>query len=435
MLYYNCTIVTLNNENSIIENGAFVVEDGKFLDVGEYQKIKDNYSNHKKINLESKIVIPGLINTHTHIPMVLFRGLADDLPLKQWLENYIWPMEKKMIDRDFIKWGSLLGMMEMISTGTTTFADMYFYEEEIARLVKKAGMRASLGEGIIQFATPDANNPEENIERFKMLTRKWKDDENIKISMCAHSPYTCSKDLLLQTKLLADKYNSVYHIHLAETKNEKSMIENNKSQVSPVKYLNDIGILDENVLAAHAVWTDEEDTDIIKKNNVSVVHNASSNLKLGSGIAPIIDYIDSNINVSIGTDGAASNNTLNMFNEMRLISLIHKGVNLEPTALPASQVLKMATVNGARSLGWEDKIGSIEKNKHADFVVVNRDKLNMKPMYNPISHLVYAANGSEVERVYAGGKLLYNNGEFENIDKNEVLKNVEKISKRIVDNL
>ncbi len=435
MLYHNCTVITMNSENDIFKNGAFVVEDGQFIDVGKSERIIKSYSGDEKKNLNSKIVIPGLINTHTHVPMVLFRGLADDLPLKEWLENYIWPMENKMIDKDFIKWGSQLAMMEMISTGTTAFADMYFYEEEVARLVKSIGMRASLGEGIIQFETPDANKPEQNIERFKMLTQRWHNDNNIKISMCAHSPYTCNKDLLLKTKLLADKYDSMYHIHLAETKNEKSMIKENESEVSPVMYLNDIGILDENVLAAHAVWTDKADIDILKENKVSVVHNASSNLKLGSGIAPISKYLDAGINVSVGTDGAASNNTLNMFNEMRLISLLHKGVNLEPTILPSEQVLKMATINGAKSLGWDDKIGSIEENKHADFVVINKDSVNMKPMYNPVSHLIYAANGSEVEKVYVGGELLYENKEFKTINKSEVLENVKKISKKIVGNL
>src|SRR6056297_2573024 len=431
MIFKNCTVITCDQENNIYQNGALVIKDGRIVAAGKEEKLEKKYSSEKKINLKGNIVIPGLINTHTHIPMVLFRGIADDLPLKKWLEDYIWPLEKEMIDENFTKWGALLGMMEMISTGTTTFSDMYFYEDIIAGEVKKAGMRGVLGQGVIDFPTPDAKDPQENINIFKNLAEKWKDDENINISMCAHSPYTCSKDLLKETKKIAEDYDTIFHIHVAETRNEKDMIEDKNKTVSPVKYLDNLNILDENVLAAHSVWLDGDDIDIFKKRDVKVSHNITSHLKLGSGIAPVDKYLKKDITVSLGTDGAASNNKLNMFSEMRIASLVHKGYNLKPTLLNSEEVLKMGTINGARALNLDKEIGSIEKGKRADFVVIEKDRINFTPFYNPISNIIYSSTGDEVKSVYIDGKLVYEDKEFKTIDGERVKYEVEKISKKI----
>ena len=434
-LYYNAFVITMNEDKTIYDKGAFLVKEGKIADIGESDQLIALYPDAKKCDLSGKIVMPGFINTHTHIPMVLFRGLADDLPLKEWLEQYIWPMERKMVDENFIKWGTMLGMMEMISTGTTTFADMYFFEETIADVVKAANMRAVLGEGIIDFKTPDAENPQEDIEKFLKLSKKWHKDKNIKIAMCAHSPYTCSAQLLKETKRLADDYKTIFHIHVAETKIEKDLIRENERGLSVVKYLENLGILDKNVLAAHSVWLDDEDIMLYKKYGVKVSHNISSNMKLGSGRAPIEKYIEKGVLVSLGTDGAASNNSLNMFNEIRLTALIHKGITANPTVADAYSVLEMATINGAKALGIDDITGSLELGKFADFIVISTDYEGLKPLYNPISHLVYASSGRDVEKVYVGGELIYRNGEYFTIDKEKVLSETDKIRRDIVKNL
>jgi len=342
----------MDQEKNIFSDGAMLVKNGKIADLGGAADMKEMYPDESCQDMCGDIIMPGMINTHTHAPMVLFRGLADDLPLKAWLEKYIWPMEKKMVNADFVKWGVRLAMMEMIASGTTCFSDMYFFEDAAAEAVNGAGMRALLGEGVIDFPTPDAATPEEEMRRLSDLAAKWKGNDNVRISVCAHSPYTCSPDLLLKTKKLADKLKTVHHIHVAETKGERDSIAASLSGESPVKFLQRLDILDASTLAAHCVWTDAEDINILAECGVNVAHNPSSNLKLASGTAPVADMLKNGVNVSLGTDGAASNNNLDMFREMRMAALIHKGASLDPEACGAYDVLEMATINGARALSW-----------------------------------------------------------------------------------
>ncbi len=428
MLYTNAILITMDQEKNIFSDGAMLVKNGKIADLGGAADMKEMYPDESCQDMCGDIIMPGMINTHTHAPMVLFRGLADDLPLKAWLEKYIWPMEKKMVNADFVKWGVRLAMMEMIASGTTCFSDMYFFEDAAAEAVNGAGMRALLGEGVIDFPTPDAATPEEEMRRLSDLAAKWKGNDNVRISVCAHSPYTCSPDLLLKTKKLADKLKTVHHIHVAETKGERDSIAASLSGESPVKFLQRLDILDASTLAAHCVWTDAEDINILAECGVNVAHNPSSNLKLASGTAPVADMLKNGVNVSLGTDGAASNNNLDMFREMRMAALIHKGASLDPEACGAYDVLEMATINGARALSMDDITGSLEIGKYADFIVVDTTSPNMTPMYDPVSHLVYSANGADVRKVYVSGRLVYRNGEYLTMDAGEVYENIRRLS-------
>ncbi len=433
MLYVHALVVTMDGEKQIWHDGALLVRDGKIADVGNASNMIKMYPEENRQDMDGAVIMPGLVNTHTHAPMSFFRGLADDLPLMTWLNKYIWPIEKSMIDEDFIRWGVRLAMLEMLASGTTLFSDMYFFEDVMAEEVTSAGMRALLGEGVIDFPTPDSKTPDEQLEHLERLFKKYHGSDSIRISVCAHSPYTCSSDLLTKTKKFARRMKARYHIHVAETKGEQGAVKEARENESPAAYLDRLGILDENTIAAHSVWLSDEDIEIYKNRGVSVSHNPSSNLKLGSGIAPIPAMMKAGVNVTLGTDGAASNNSLNMFNEMRLASLIHKGVTLDPEVCGAYSILEAATINGAKALGLDDVTGSLEIGKQADFIVVSMERAGMRPLYDPVSHLVYSASAEDVKKVYVDGKLLYRDGEYFTLNKDEIFEAADAMAKRIRD--
>ncbi len=434
MRYIHARIITMDSEKRVFDDGYIDVEKGTIVAVGPMNTLPEALRKDAR-NLEGAIIMPGLINTHTHIPMVLFRGLADDLPLKQWLEHYIWPMEGAMVNEEFVRYGALLGMMEMLRTGTTCFADMYFFEQRIAEETDKAGMRAALGYSNIDFPTPEASHHEEGITITEELLRQWKDHSRIKPVVCTHAPYTCSSSLFAKTEELAELYDTAHMIHIAETKIESTLIASNTKKLSPVQWMEQHGFLNKRVLAAHAVWLDETDIAIMQERGVKVSHNISSNCKLGSGIADIQRYRESGITVSLGTDGAASNNMLNMFAEMRLAALVHKGVNLDPLAVTAYETIEMATINGARSLGIDSITGSLEVGKSADFIISDTRAVSLTPLYNPVSHVVYASTGAEVAEVYVEGKCLYERGTYHTIDAEKVLKEATRLSHIIKEKL
>ncbi|MDR2966688.1 MAG: amidohydrolase family protein [Methanobacteriaceae archaeon] len=416
--------IILKQENingKIIQSGkkeSLLIENDKIAEISP--KI-DSIAIDKIIDGTNKILMPGLVNTHTHISMNLFRGLTDDMELDTWLNDHIWPMEAKL-NGDYCYIGALLAQVEMIKSGTTTFNDMYFFMEDVAKSVEKSGIRGCLSYGMIDFG--DLKKRENEFRENIRLIKKCNNQANgrIKTFFGPHSTFTCSKELLDGVREKANKYNVGIHIHMNETQKEiKDLMEATGKR--PFEYLNDINFLNGDVLAAHGVWLSKEEIKIIKENNVKISHNPCSNMKLSSGISPVAELLANKICVSIGTDGAASNNNLDMFEEMKFASLLQKVSTTNPKALPANDVINMATLNGAKSLGLESDIGSLEVGKYADMILVDINSPNLTPMSNQISsNLVYAANGSNVSHTICNGEILMENRNLTKLDEDEILK-------------
>lgn len=414
ILIENATVITMDGKRRVLKNHSIAVEDNKISEIAPDIKGEADY----EIDASRKLVIPGLINTHTHLAMTLFRGAADDLPLMQWLQEEIWPVEANL-EPSHVYAGSLLGVMEMISTGTTTFNDMYYHLDEVARTVEETGIRGVLSYPILDIGGEDQGK--QLLARGKDALEKHNGmNDRIKIFLGPHSPYTVSRELLLKTKELAEKFNTGIHIHVSETKGEVEESVKNTG-MRPFQYLDDIGFFGENVLAAHATWANKEEIKIIKERGVKIAHNPVSNMKLACGIAPVPDYINNRITVALGTDGAASNNNLDLFEEMKMAALLHKVNTMDATAVPALKVLEMATINGARALGLEDQIGSIEEGKKADLVLLDLDKPNLTPLTNPVSHTVYSARGGDVDTVIIDGKIIMDEGNLRGVDMQGIL--------------
>jgi len=430
LLVENGVVLTIDGEKEIIENGAVAIEKDKIVAIGSVDEIKKTFSALKKIDVKGGIIMPGLINTHTHLAMSLFRGLADDVALEDWLGKYIFPLEDEFINKDSAYIGSMLSCVEMILSGTTTFCDMYFFEKETGSVAEKIGMRGVIGEGIVALGEKD----EENWERKKLLTlelmKKFKKSKLISIGVKPHSPYTCTANILQKAKNFAKENGLICVIHLAETKKEFIDFKKEKN-MTPVEYLDSLGLLDENTLAAHCVWMEKNDFKILKERQVKISHCPQSNMKLGSGVAPIVKLTKNNITVSLGTDGSASNNTLDMFSEMKSAALLAKVSNLDPRVLNARQVLRMATIEGAKALGKEKEIGSLEVGKKADLIVVDIRSPHLTPIYNYYSHLVYSTKGSDVETSIVNGKVVMEKRKFKGIDVGEVMEKVNALSQKI----
>ncbi len=410
-----------------IQKGYILIEGERIKEVkgGEYEKRDYKF----KIDAKNSIIMPGLINTHTHIPMTFLRGIADDLPLEKWLKEYIWPIESKFLSKDFVYYSSLLGIAEMLLSGTTSFCDMYFFCEEIAKACEDAGIRGFITPGILEFETPYFKNSKEAIEIAENFIKNYKNNKIIHPGIAPHSIYTCSLETLKKCKEISEKYDTIIHIHLSETKNEhKESIE--RFGLSPVKYLYKNEILSSKVLAVHAVWLDEEDIEILKEKDVSISHNPESNLKLGSGIAPINKMIEKNMKVSIGTDGVASNNNLDMFEAMRIAGFLQKGINLKPEILPAEEIIKMATIYASNCLNFKE-IGSIEEGKRADIIIIDIDDIPSIPLYNPHSAIVYSINSRQVKYVIINGKIIVENGEIKTIDIEKLKRIARNYEKKI----
>lgn len=396
---------------------SLLIENNKISVINK--EIEDSNADYI-IDGEGKILMPGLINTHTHLPMVLLRSFADDLNLDSWLNDHIWPMEAHL-NSELIYHGSMLGAIEMIKSGTTCFSDMYYYLDDMAKAVDKTGIRAVLSYGMIDLNDSEKREGEfkESISAIKNLHNTC--DGRITTMFGPHSIYTTSPELLTRTRKEADKYNVGIHIHMNETKKE---IEDSMDLrgLRPFEYLDDLGILSDDIVAAHCVWLSDNEIDLIKKYNVKVSHNPCSNSKLSSGIAPISKLIDNNICVSIGTDGASSNNNLDMFEEMKFAALLQKVNTLNPQVLPASQTFSLATVKGAEALGLNN-IGSIEEDKIADLILVDTNTPNFTPNTNACSNIVYSANGSNVNTTICNGEILMENRQILNLNEKEILDN------------
>lgn len=413
-------VLPMDEGLTVIKDGAIAVSGTNILEVGTSKEISKKYASEAIIMGEGKAVFPGLINTHTHAAMVYFRGIADDLPLKEWLENHIWPAENRWLGPEFISDATELACLEMLKGGVTTYNDMYFYEDAAGKVTKKIGMRAVLGVGILDFPSKSANTTDEYFANAESFIKNWKGDELITPCIAPHALYTCGTESLKRARRIADKYDIPIHIHLSETKWEVNEIKN-RYRMTPVEYLDSLGFLDEKVLAAHCIWVEDDEIDLLAKRKVGVSHCMESNLKLASGFAPVVTMLMAGIKVTFGTDGAASNNDLNILSEMSTTAKVHKALSNNPTVLDAKTVLLMATKWSAEVLGLGDKIGSIEKGKIADIVTINLKKPHLTPMYDVYSHIVYAAMASDVDTVMVNGKVVVNNSKLCNGDEEKIL--------------
>ena len=430
----NGTIVTMNDRDEVFNPGVVVIEGAKIVEVGALsnggtESLAEKYPDAQFVDASGCVVIPGLVNAHTHAAMTIFRGLADDLPLREWLEQHIFPAEKKLTE-EWVFWGTVLACAEMIASGTTTFCDMYLFEHKVAEAVDKTGMRAVVGEVLYDFPSPHYGELENGFAFTKRFIEDWMGHERIKISVDPHAVYTCSPELLLRSFAISEHYDVPFVIHLAETEDEVQETMRRYGR-TPVAHLAHLGVLSGRVIADHCVWLSEEDRATIAEKKVKVVHNPESNLKLASGIAPVADLLRRGVTVSLGTDGCASNNDLDMLSEMDTCAKIHKGVLRDPTVLPAKEVLRMATVYGAITLGLDDKIGKLEPGMLADIVILDFNKPHLTPCYDPISHIVYSARGSDVRDVMVHGQWLMRNREFTTIDMGEVKARAKEIARRV----
>ncbi len=410
---YDCLIdngllMTMEHGLPVIENGAVLIKNGVIEACGQTNSFSD--VNAKiYIKADNKIIMPGLINCHTHLPMSMFRGLADDLPLDVWLNEHIFPAEAKYVNPDSVENWSLHSCRELLLSGTTTCCDGYFYEQNVARAVTTSGIRAVAGQGVIDFPAPGVPDPKQNIHTAIEFVKQYQDvSPLLSPSIFCHSPYTCSNQTLKAAKQAANDLDVLFQIHAAETQNEINMVKD-AGGLSVIAYLESLGILDEKTLIVHSVWISEDDISIIQQSGANVVHCPESNMKLASGVAPIPKLIENNIPVGLGTDGCASNNDHDLFSEMDMAAKLHKVVMHDPCVMDARTTLKMATIQGAKAIGLDTKIGSIEKGKQADIILVDISKPHLVPLFDPFSSIVYSAKSSDVSLVMVGGKILVEN--------------------------
>lgn len=426
-IIYNAHIITMNANLDIIPNGSLLIENGKISRISR-ETIRDD--DAEMTDAEGMYVMPGFINTHTHLPMTMLRGYADDLPLHEWLTDHIFPAEARWVNAENVRLATRLAFIEMIKSGTTCFNDMYFFEDVIAEEARKAGIRGVMGESVIDFPTASFRTVDEGLAICEALIRKWQGDPIIHPSVCVHAPYTCSKETLIKTKRLADKYHTLLQIHVSETRKEVEDITA-QTGMPPVEYLHSIGLLDRNVIAAHCVWLNEKEVELMATSGTSIGHCPKSNLKLASGIADTDTYAKAGINVSLGTDGTASNNTLDMVEEMRFAALLPKVVHYNPEAVNARAALQMATINGAKALGLDAITGSLEAGKSADMIFVHAASSNMIPVYDEYSAIVYAMNSKNVRSSMVNGEWIMKDRMLLHIDKEETLAAIERLASRV----
>src|SRR3989475_7901166 len=417
MLVAGGTVVTMNAERRIIEDGAVAVNGDAIVAVGSRANMEAKYVAAQSINAGGKLVLPGFINGHTHVPMTLLRGLRDDVTLDGWVRKYIFPAEAKNVTEEFVRWGTRLAAAEQIRGGVTTFADMYSFEDAIAEETKAAGMRGVLGETILDFPAPDNKSNAAMLEYTEKFLLRWKGDALIHAAVAPHSIYTCSAKTLQDAAALARKYGAPILIHVAEIKKELDE-SRAKHSMSPVAWLDSLHVLGPDVLAAHCVWVDADDRKLLAQRDVGCVHNPSSNMMLASGVAPVPELRAVGVRVGLGTDGpAGSNNDLDLMEEMDLAAKLQKISKMDPQALGAKAVLEMATIDGARALHMEKEIGSLETGKKADVILIGLDAPNAVPMYNVYSQLAYALKGSDVETVVIGGRVVMRDKKLLTVDE------------------
>ncbi len=425
------TVVTMDLERHILEDGAVAIKGDVILDVGTRAQIEAKYAAATHIDATRHLVLPGFINGHTHAPMTLLRGLKDDVTLDVWLKSYIFPAEAKNVTEDFVRWGTRLAAAEMIRGGVTTFADMYYFENAIAEETKAAGMRGILGETWLDFPVPDNKNEAEAAAYTEKFLKRWQGDPLIHAAVAPHSIYLCSQKTLHDVQALAQKYHAPILIHVAEIKKEldDSLAQNN---ATPVQYLNRIGFLGPDVIAAHCIWVDAADRKLLAEKSVGCVHNPSSNMMLASGVAPVIEERAAGVAVGLGTDGpSGSNNDLDLMEEMDLAAKLQKITKMDPRALGAKAVVEMATIEGAKAVHLEKEIGSLEAGKKADLILIDLSEPNAVPMYDVYSQLAYALKATNVDTVVVAGRVLMRDHKLLTLHEGEILAKAREYGKKV----
>ena len=430
LIVYNAVVVTMDAAARVLPRGAVAIRGSQIVAVEPAEAIASSYSAKETIDAGGQIVMPGLVNTHGHAPMVLYRGLADDLALMEWLQQYIFPAEAKTVSPAFVRAGTRLAALEMIQSGTTTYTDMYYFEEEIARVTREAGLRGVLGQTIIQFPVADAKTPQEGLARTEAFLKAFAGDELITPALAPHAMYTLDAATLKAVRAMAEKYRAPVLIHLSETADE-AQTSQKQHRMSPARYLESLGFWGPRTLAAHGVWLDAADIQILARHRVGVSHNPESNMKLASGTAPVPQMRAAGIAVGLGTDGAASNNDLDMFEAMRQAAFLHKLTTKDPRTLPARDVLAMGTIEGARALGMADRIGSLEAGKRADLIIVSMAGARQTPMYDPISHLVYVARGGDVRTTIVNGQVLMRDRKMLTLNEADVIRQAGEFAQAV----
>ena len=428
-------VVTMDAQRHLINDGAVAIRGDRIAAVGKRDDIEKRFQPSHRLDRPEALIMPGLINTHTHAAMSLFRGIADDLKLQDWLEKYIFPAEAKNVTPDFVLWGTRLACLEMMLSGTTTFVDMYYFEDRVAEAVKEAGMRGVLGETILKFKSPDAATPADSLRFTEKFLQRYKDDPLIVPAVAPHAIYTNNDVDLQAARKLADKYREPLVIHLSETKTENEDALRTRG-MSPTRLLDKLGVLNGPTVAAHCIWLDQADMQILKARGAGIAHCPSSNMKLASGVAPVVKLLNLGIPVGLGTDGpAGSNNDFDLMEEMNLAADLQKVTTGDPTVLSAEQAVAMATILGARVAGLDKQIGSLEAGKRADLITLRLDRPHAVPLYNVYSQIVYALKGSDVEDVVINGKPVVRDGRSLTLDSNLVLAKAKEYAAKVAASL
>ena len=423
-------VVTLDASSRVIPDGAIAVDGDRIVAVGTTDEITGRFTAAERIDAQGQVVLPGLINTHTHVPMTLYRGLADDLPLMEWLEHYMFPAEARTVSPEFVRIGTRLAALEMIESGTTAFADMYYFEDDIADVTRSAGLRGVLGQTVIGFPVTDAKTPGEALARADAFVAKWKGDSLVTPAVAPHAVYTLDPASLQAARELANRHDVPLLIHLSETKDESKRIVQPRGS-SPTRHLEALGVWTGRSIAAHAVWLDAADMAILGRRGVGLSHNPESNMKLASGVAAVTSWLGQGLRAGLGTDGPASNNDLDMFEAMRAAALLQKVSTGDPRALPAHQALELATRRGAEVLGLGDRTGSLEPGKQADIISVSMEGARQTPMFDPVSHLVYVSRGDDVQTTIVAGRILMKDRKVTTLSRESVLRDARAMAERV----
>jgi 5-methylthioadenosine/S-adenosylhomocysteine deaminase len=431
LIVSNGIVITVDGNRRILNPGSIAINGSDIVAIDTPANIAARFTAADTIDAAGKVVMPGLINTHTHAAMVMYRGLGNDLALMDWLQKYIFPAEAKTVSPEFVRIGTRLAALEMIQSGTTLFSDMYYFEEEVARVTRAAGLRGVLGQTVIEFPVPDAKTPADALKRTEAFVKEFAGDELITPSIAPHAVYTLDAKTLTAVRDLARRLQIPIQIHLAETSAETGMSQE-RHKMRPVAILDSLNFWAPVTIAAHAVWIEADEIALLKQRNVGVSNNPESNMKLASGTAPVMGYRQAGVNVGVGTDGAASNNDLDMFEAMRQAAFQQKLATMDPTAISAPEALEMATIGGARVVGQQDRIGSLEPGKRADLIIVGMSRPRQQPLFDPVAQIVYASRGDDVETTIVNGKVLMRNRKVLTLDESKVLSEARAAAAQVL---